>query len=84
MNRTSNSDLFGSTNAKTESNGVFAQFDDTPWGNGKSPLGPHFNMRVRLQYTACGKFDGAKQNYCGTGINASDNNDLETFTWIAF
>lgn len=81
---TSNSDLYGGPNAKPDSNGIMAQVDYTPWGNGKSPLGPRFNMRVGIQYTAYGKFDGAHQNYDGAGANASDNNDLRIFTWIAF
>ncbi len=81
---TSNSDLYGGPNAAPDGNGVMGQLDYTPWGDGKSPLGPRFNMRVGVQYTAYGKFDGARQNYDGSGANASDNNDLRIFTWIAF
>ena len=60
------------------------QVDYTPWGSGNSPLGPRFNMRFGLQYTAYGKFDGARHNYDGAGANAADNNALRIFTWAAF
>ncbi len=80
---TSNADLYGAS-ASPNSNAVIAQLDYTPWGSGTSPLGPRFNMRVGMQYTAYGKFDGAKTDYDGAGANASDNNALRVFTWIAF
>ncbi|MGZ6015090.1 MAG: hypothetical protein ACXWKM_05045, partial [Phenylobacterium sp.] len=69
---------------KPDSNGVTFQVDGTPWGAGGSPLGPRFNMRVGVQYTAYGKFDGAGSNYDGAGANASDNNTVRIFTWIAY
>lgn len=80
----SNSDLYGGPNASPDSNGIMAQLDYTPWGSGNSPLGPRFNVRVGAQYTAYGKFDGARHNYDGAGANASDNNAVRVFTWIAF
>lgn len=80
----SNAFLYGGPNASPNSNGVMAQLDYTPWGAGNSPLGPRVNMRVGVQYTAYGKFDGAKTNYDGGGANASDNNVLRVFTWLAF
>ncbi|WP_338468262.1 hypothetical protein RXV95_06865 [Novosphingobium sp. ZN18A2] len=78
-----NMDLYGPA-GNPDSNGVMAQLDYTPWGNGHSPLGPRFNMRVGVQYTAYGKFDGATHNYDGAGANAADNNALRVFTWVAF
>ena len=41
-------------------------------------------MRVGVQYTAYFRFDGAGQNFDGFGRNASDNNTLRVFTWIAY
>lgn len=79
----SNSDLYGPS-GKPDSNGVMAQLDYTPWGAGNSPLGPRANLRIGLQYTAYGKFDGARHAYDGAGANASDNNALRLFTWLAF
>lgn len=79
-----NGNLYGGPSAKPNSNGVMAQVDYTPWGGGNSPLGKRFNVRVGAQYTAYGKFDGARHNYDGAGANAADNNTLRIFTWIAF
>jgi hypothetical protein len=78
-----NFDLYGPT-GEPDSNGVMAQLDYTPWGAGNSPFGRLFNLRIGLQYTAYGKFDGARHNYDGAGANASDNNALRIFTWLAF
>ncbi len=69
---------------KPNSSGVEFQVDGTPWGKGNSPLGPRFNMRVGAQYTLYNRFNGAHSNFDGTGRNASDNNTLRVFTWIAF
>lgn len=59
------------------SRGLTAQIDATPWGDGKSPLGSLFNIRVGMQYTAYDKFDG-------THVGASRNNTLRVFTWLAY
>lgn len=80
----SNAFLFGPATLRPNSNGVMGQVDYTPWGGGNSPLGPLVNMRVGVQYTAYGKFDGARHNYDGAGANAPDNNALRIFTWLAF
>ncbi|MDD3800452.1 MAG: hypothetical protein PHE36_14880 [Novosphingobium sp.] len=78
-----NGDLYGG-NGKPDSNGVMAQVDYTPWGGDNSPLGPRVNLRVGLQYTAYGKFNGARHNYDGAGADAADNNALRLYTWLAF
>lgn len=78
-----NADLYGPA-GKPDSNGVMAQLDYSPWGDGSGPLGKRVNLQVGVQYTAYGKFDGATHNYDGAGANASDNNALRVFTWIAF
>lgn len=74
----------GNRTFKPNSSGVEFQVDGTPWGNGKSPLGPRFNMRVGAQYTLYSHFNGAHSNFDGTGRNAPDNNTFRLFTWIAF
>ena len=79
-----NANLYGSPSSQPNSNGVTAQLDYTPWGTGNSPFGPRFNMRVGVQYTAYGKFNGARHNYDPLGANAADNNALRIFTWAAF
>ena len=69
---------------KPDSSGMTLQVDGTAWGEGKSPLGPRFNVRVGVQYTMYGRFDGAGKNFDGAGAKASDNNTLRLFTWIAY
>jgi hypothetical protein len=78
-----NFNLYGG-NGKPDSNGVLGQIDFTPWAAGNSPLGPRFNMRFGVQYTLYGKFNGRKHDFDLEGANASDNNALRAFTWIAF
>ncbi len=69
---------------KPNSSGVTLQLDGTPFGDGKSKLGPHVNLRVGVQYTAYLSFNGSRLNYDGAGANASDNNTVRVFTWFAF
>lgn len=45
---------------------------------------PFQNVRLLLQYTGYGKFNGGRSNYDGTGRNASDNNTLFFDVWVAF
>lgn len=70
--------------AKPNSDGVTLQVDGTPWGAGNGPMGARFNMRVGVQYTLYGKYNGARSNFDGAGANASDNDTLRVFTWVAF
>lgn len=41
-------------------------------------------LRLGLQYTAYSRFEGASQNYNGLGRNASDNNSLFLYAWMAY
>ena len=71
----------GNRTFSPNSSGLTVQFDASPLaGLSKTPL----NLRVGIQYTAYLKFNGAKDNYDGAGANASDNNTVRIFTWIAF
>ena len=67
-----------------DSNGVNGQLDYTFWPTGNSPLGRRFNIRTGAQYTHYSKFNGARHNFNGSGSNATDNNAIRAFTWIAF
>jgi hypothetical protein len=78
-----NANLYAPTN-QPDSTGGIAQLDYTPWGAGNSPFGPRANLRLGVQYTAYGKFNGASHNYDGAGANAADNNTVRIFSWIAF
>jgi hypothetical protein len=77
--------LYGANRTlRPDSTGLTVQIDGTPFGAGGSPLGPRFNMRVGVQYTAYLRFDGAASDYDGLGHNASDNNTVRVFGWIAY
>jgi hypothetical protein len=67
-----------------DSEGLIFQLDGTPFGVEPSSLGPHFNVRVGIQYTLFTRFDGASTNYDGFGHSASDNDTLIVFAWFAF
>jgi hypothetical protein len=69
---------------KPDSNGMTLQLDGTPFGDGKSPLGRRFNIRLGVQYTMYGRFEGARSNYDGAGAKASDNNTFRAFAWVAY
>lgn len=69
--------LYGTATGSPNSNGVLLQADYTPWGDGDSPLGSRLNLRVGVQYSLYGKFDGDSHN-------ASDNNTVRLFLWTAF
>ena len=77
-------EIEGSRLGKPNSNGFIVQTDFTPFGKDGSWGSPWANLRVGLQYTAYNKFNGGKKNYDGFGRNASDNNTLFLFTWLAF
>ena len=64
-------------NGSPTSSGLMGEVDYTFWPDSNGPLGPLFNMRVGAQYTAYRKFDGRTSN-------ASNNNALRLFAWIAF
>jgi hypothetical protein len=74
--------LYGTT-GRPDTSGTVLQIDWTPWGKENSWARPYANARLGLQYTIYDKFDGASSNYDGTGRNASDNNTLYLFLWVA-
>jgi len=41
-------------------------------------------VRIGLQYTHYLQFNGGTTNYDGNGRNASDNDTILLFTWLAF
>jgi hypothetical protein len=83
-------DVSGSTdttlygpNGKPDSSGYLVQLEYVPFGKINSPYRPWLNVRLGLQYTGYSKFDGAGSDYDGAGRNASDNNTLFGFLWVA-
>ncbi len=79
-------DLLYADNRRRRPNsaGFVFQIDETPWGDGRSPFGQRFNVRVGVQYTAYLSFDGAGTDYDGSSRQAGDNNTLRVFTWIYY
>jgi hypothetical protein len=73
-----------SANDSPNSDGFTFEVDFTPFGKDDSWLQPFVNARFGIQYTAYLNFDGASHNFDGAGTNASDNNTLYLFTWLAF
>lgn len=69
---------------RPDSNGLMGQVDYTLWPAGNSPLGPLVNARLGVQYTLYGKFNGRRHDFNGASANATDNNALRVFAWLAF
>lgn len=64
----------GSRLGSPNSRGAIGEFAVNPWQN----------TRLGLQYTYYNKFNGESTNYDGSGRNASDNNTLFLYLWVAF
>ncbi len=62
---------------KPDSRGYIVQLDWTPWGKEGSWNAPWANLRLGLQYTGYGKFDGQS-------AGAGDHNALSLFAWTSF
>ena len=74
-----------SQSGSPDSDGMIYQLDYLPFNKSGGPgVWPRSNVKFSLQYTAYGKFDGARTNYDGAGANARDNNTLYLEAWIAF
>ena len=74
----------GNRTMNPDSTGLMFQVDGTPFGAAGSPFGPRFNMRVGIQYTLFTQFNGSSNNWDGLGHNASDNNTVRIFSWLAY
>ena len=74
LNGSRDATYFGSENGRPDSTWVNAEVNYLPW----------LNVKLGLQYTAYMKFNGATSNYDGQGRNASDNNTIYGYVWIAF
>lgn len=87
-------DITGSTDAalwgptsitnSPDSSGWVGELDYTPFNHGGPSFWPWLNVRFGLQYKYYTKFNGGVTNYDGQGHNATDNNTLYLFTWLAF
>ncbi len=73
-----------SANSKPDTNAFIIEGDWVPFGKGDSWLNPWANLKLGIQYTAYTEFNGGTSNYDGAGSNASGNNTLLLFAWLAF
>jgi hypothetical protein len=55
-----------------------------PYNYGGPSFWPWANAKLGLQFIHYTKFDGAQTNYDGMGANASDNDTLYAYMWLAF
>ena len=64
----------GSANGDPKTSGLIGELDFNAWEN----------TRIGLQYTMYSNFNGGSTNYDGSGRDASGNNTLYGFAWLAF
>jgi hypothetical protein len=64
----------GSATGSPNTSGLLGEFTYNPWQN----------TRLGAEYVIYGKFNGATTNYDGAGRNASNNNTLYLYLWLAF
>jgi hypothetical protein len=78
--------LYGSDSATNSPNssGWIGEVDYTPFNHGGPSWWPWLNVRFGLQYTYYTRFNGGTTNYDGAGTNATANNTLYLFSWLAF
>jgi hypothetical protein len=74
--------LYGNNGSPNTQGGIL-EFDYNPFGNTNSWLEPYLNARFGLQYTYYTKFSGLVHNIDGAGRNASGNNTLYLYVWLA-
>ena len=74
----------GSANGKPNTNAFLIEADWVPFGKSDSVAAPFMNLKLGIQYVAYTMFNGSNRNYDGFGRNASDNNTLYVFAWMAF
>lgn len=74
----------GSANGKPNSNAFIVEADWIPFGKADSWGRPWANLKLGAQYTIYTRFNGGNQNYDGFGRNASDNNTIFLYAWLAF
>lgn len=81
---TTASALSNSANGKPNNNAFIIEADWVPFGKEGSWMSPWANLKLGIQYTIYTMFNGANKNYDGFGRNASANNTLYIFAWMAF
>ena len=75
---------YGTASGKPDSAAWTLQLDYTPFGKPDSFGAPYLNARLFLQFTAYDRFNGARNNYTGTGRDAAHDDTLFAGLWVAF
>ena len=83
LNNGSNDLTLYGNNGSPNTEGGMLEFDYNPFGERTSWHEPYANVRFGLQYTYYTKFSGLVHNVDGAGRNASDNNTLYAYVWLA-
>jgi hypothetical protein len=78
--------LYGDASADNSPNstGYVFELDYIPFNYGGPAFWQWLNMKLGLQFVHYTKFNGASMNFDGAGRNASDNDTLFAFAWLAF
>ena len=77
-------EVTGSNNGKPNSNAFIVEADWVPFGKDDSWARPFVNLKLGAQFIVYTQFNGASRNYDGFGRNASDNDTLFLYAWLAF
>lgn len=75
--------LYG-TSGTPNTQGGSVELSWNPFGKADSWRSPWANLRLGTQYIFYNRFSGAVHDIDGAGRNASDNNTLYTYAWLAF
>ncbi|MCB1747114.1 MAG: cytochrome C [Gammaproteobacteria bacterium] len=77
--------LYATNSGAPDANGWVFELDWLPFNKAGGPsFWPMSNLKLSLQYTLYGRFDGSAHNYDGSGRNASDNDTLYLSAWLSF
>jgi hypothetical protein len=71
-------------NGKPNSNSVTVEVAWVPFGKDDSWGRPLTNLKLGIQYTIYTMFNDGTNNYDGFGHDASRNNTLFLYAWLAF
>lgn len=74
--------LYGN-NGRPNTQGGIVELNYNPFGHAGSWAQPFVNVRLGLQYTWYSRFSGLVSNVDGAGRQASDNNTLYLYAWLA-
>jgi hypothetical protein len=69
---------------RPNTSGTIWEANWVPFGKRDSWRAPFANLKLGAQYVVFTRYNGVSNNYDGSGRNASDNNTLYLFAWLAY